>query len=158
MEKLNISHLQEFGSLVWILNQGQYAKRKILPKSHQYYYMGNEDGSDSIIYYNKQMKKLHIFRNFHFIQHIPHVPLDTYNPVCEGEWARQADKNVCEIKSLDNMQLHTRLQNSKNQEYTDKRDTNETLRENNNKDKGSNNGTLVPRKRKATEPLDTDTP
>src|SRR5258708_3291070 len=106
--------------------------------------MGNEDGSDSIIYYNKQMKKLHISRNFHFIQNIPHTPLDTYNPAREGEQARQADENVHEIKSLNNKQLHTRPQNSENQEYTDKRDKNETLGENNNKDKGSNNGTLVP--------------
>src|SRR5258708_15324961 len=32
LEKLNVSHLREFGSLVWILNQGQYAKCKILPE------------------------------------------------------------------------------------------------------------------------------
>jgi len=120
--------------------------------------MGNEDGSDSIIYYNKQMKKLHISRNFHFISNLSHAPLNTYDPACEGERARQAIEITCEIESLDNKQPCTGLQNSKNQEYTDKRDTNETLRENNNKDKGSNNGTLVPRKRKATEPLNTDTP
>ncbi len=158
LEKLNVSHLQEFGSPVWILNQGQYAKQKILPKSHQYYYMGNKDGSDSIIYYNKQMKKLHISRNFHFIQNIPHMPLDTYNPVHKGEQAGRAIENARKIESLDNKQPCTRPQNSKNQEYTDKRDTNETLGENNNKDKGSDNGTLVPQKRKATEPLNIDTP
>ena len=106
--------------------------------------MGNKDGSDSIIYYNKQTKKLHISRNFHFLQNLPHAPLDTYNPAHEGEWARQTVENTHEIKSLDNKQPCTRLQNSENQEYTDKRDTNETLRENNNKDKGSDNGTLVP--------------
>ncbi len=76
--------------------------------------MGNEDGSDSIIYYNKQMKKLHISRNFHFIQNIPHMPLDTYNPVREGEWAGQADENACEIESLNNKQLCTGLQNTEN--------------------------------------------
>ena len=104
------------------------------------------------------MKKLHISRNFHFIQHIPYVPLDTYDPACKGEQAGQAIENARKIKSLNNKQPCTRPQNSENQEYTDKRDTNETLRENNNKDKGSDNGTLVPRKRKATEPINTNTP
>src|SRR5216684_6806548 len=97
-------------------------------------------------------------RNFHFIQNIPHAPLDTYDPARKGEWAGQADENTCKIESLNNKQPCTGLQNSKNQEYTDKRDTNETLRENNNKDKGSDNGTQVPQKRKATEPINTNTP
>jgi transposase InsO family protein len=32
-EKLNVSHLREFGAPVWILLQGQKEQRKMLPKS-----------------------------------------------------------------------------------------------------------------------------
>ena len=42
------------------------------------------------------------------------MPLDTYNPVREGEWAGQADENACEIESLNNKQLCTGLQNTEN--------------------------------------------
>src|SRR5260370_28966944 len=86
------------------------------------------------------------------------MQINTYDPVCEGERAGQAVENTHEIESLDNKQPHTGPQNSENQQYTDQRDKNITQEENNNKEKGSDNGTLVPRKRKATEPINTDTP
>ena len=52
--KPNVSYLREFGSPVWILLQGQHMQRKMLPKTIQYYYVENEDNSQSIIYYNKE--------------------------------------------------------------------------------------------------------
>jgi len=72
--------------------------------------MGNEDRSDSIIYYNKQMRRLHISQNFHFItDNMPHMQLNTYDPACEGEWAGQAIENAHKIESLDNKQSYTGL-------------------------------------------------
>jgi hypothetical protein len=52
-KKPNVSYLREFKFLVWILLEGQHGQQKMLPKITQYYYVGNEDNSQSIIYYNK---------------------------------------------------------------------------------------------------------
>src|SRR5216684_7281547 len=99
----NVSYLREFGSLVGILLQGQHMQRKMLPKSTQYYYVGNEDNSQSIIYYNKETRKLNILRNFYFLKD----PLENVlnNHACEGEWPGHIPVDTRKINSMDNKQL-----------------------------------------------------
>jgi hypothetical protein len=46
--KPNISHLHEFGALVWVLLQNQKKPQKMLPKSMQHSYVGCEDGPKAI--------------------------------------------------------------------------------------------------------------
>ena len=100
--KLNVSYLREFGSPVWILLQGQHMQRKMLPKTTQYYYVGNEDNSQSIIYYNKETQKLNISRNFYFLID----PLENMlnDCTCEGERPGHIPVDTCKINSTDNKQ------------------------------------------------------
>ena len=104
--KPNVSYLREFRLLVWILLQGQHMQRKMLPKTTQYYYVGNEDNSQSIIYYNKETRKLNISRNFYFLKD----PLENVlnDHVCEGERPGHIPVDTCEIDSVDNKQLEAR--------------------------------------------------
>jgi hypothetical protein len=63
----NVSHLREFGAPVWILLQGQHVARKMQPKSKRCAFVGYEDGSKSVLYYNAETKKILTLRNFHFL-------------------------------------------------------------------------------------------
>ena len=56
--KPNITHLRQFGAPVWILLQGQKEQRKMLPKSKRRIYVGYDDGSKSVKYYNAETRKV----------------------------------------------------------------------------------------------------
>jgi hypothetical protein len=66
-KKLNIEHLWEFGALMWVTLQGQNKPRKMLPKSQRRAYVGYEDGSKSIKYYNADTQKVLHSWNYHFL-------------------------------------------------------------------------------------------
>ena len=89
-------------------------QQKMLPKTTQYYYVGNEDNSQSIIYYNKETQKLNISRNFYFLKD----PLENVlnDRVCEGERPRHILVDTCEIDSMDNKQLEARPDTYKKEE------------------------------------------
>jgi hypothetical protein len=59
--------LREFGAPVWILLQGQNKPPKLQPRSKQFYYVGCEDGSKSVLYYSPDTRKVLISRNFRFL-------------------------------------------------------------------------------------------
>jgi len=59
-----VAHLREFGAPVWILLQGQKEQRKMLPKSKRRIYVGYDDGSKSVKYYNAETRKVLTSRNF----------------------------------------------------------------------------------------------
>jgi hypothetical protein len=65
--KPSISHLREFGAPVWVLLQGQHKERKMKPKSKQQAYVGYDDGSKSVQYYNAETCKILTFQNYHFL-------------------------------------------------------------------------------------------
>src|SRR6266849_9770659 len=65
--KPNVTHLREFGTPVWVLLQGQNVTRKILPKSKGRAYVGTNDASDSVLYYNAETKKILTLRNYKFL-------------------------------------------------------------------------------------------
>ena len=56
--KPNIAHLWGFGAPIWILLQGQKEQRKMLPKSKRRIYVGYDDGSNSVKYYNAETRKV----------------------------------------------------------------------------------------------------
>ena len=66
-KKSNISHLREFGAPVWVLLQGQKEPRKMETKSRRRVFVGYDDGSKSIKYYNAETRKVLISRNIHFL-------------------------------------------------------------------------------------------
>ena len=66
-KKPDVTHLQEFGSDVWVLHQGQKVQRKMLPKSQRRAYIGHDDGSKAIKYYQADSRKILISRNFRFL-------------------------------------------------------------------------------------------
>ena len=65
--KPNISHLREFGAPIWVLLQGQKIPRKMEPKSKRRVFVGFDDGSKSIKYYNAETRKILTSRNFRFL-------------------------------------------------------------------------------------------
>ncbi len=65
--KPNIAHLREFGEPVWVLLQGQAEQRKILPKSKRCAYVGFEDGSQAVKYYNPENRKVLTSQNYRFL-------------------------------------------------------------------------------------------
>ena len=67
MKKPNVSHLREFGAPVWVLLQGQHVQRKMLPKSKRRVYIGFDEGSKSVQYYNAETRKVLTSRNFRFL-------------------------------------------------------------------------------------------
>jgi hypothetical protein len=72
----------------------------MLPKITQYYYAGNEDNSQSIIYYNKDTQKLSISRNFYFLNDpLTYVPNDHAH---EGKWPGHIPADTYKIESTDN--------------------------------------------------------
>ena len=80
-KKPNVAHLREFGAPVWILAQGQNVARKMLPKSHRKAYVGYEDQSNSVIYYNAETRKILTSRNHQFIN----SPIASPSPIDEIE-------------------------------------------------------------------------
>jgi hypothetical protein len=66
-KKPDVSHLRKFGVPVWVLLQGQYEARKIQPKSKRRAFVGYEDGSNSVNYYNVETCKILTSRNFRFL-------------------------------------------------------------------------------------------
>ena len=90
-KKPNVAHLREFGVPVWILAQGQNIARKMLPKSHRKAYVRYENGSNSVIYYNAEIRKILTSRNHQFINPPKESPSPRDkieimpNNACEGE-------------------------------------------------------------------------
>jgi len=66
-KKPNIGHLWEFGAPVWVLLQGQKVQRKMLPKSQRRAYVGYDEGSKSIKYYNAATRNILTSRNYCFL-------------------------------------------------------------------------------------------
>ena len=65
--KPNVSHLREFGAPVWILLQGQKTPRKMESKSRRRLFVGYDDGSKSVTYYNAETRKILTSQNFRFL-------------------------------------------------------------------------------------------
>jgi hypothetical protein len=93
-KKLSVAHLREFGSPVYVLRQGQSELSKLLPKSEQFLFVGFEEGSKSIKYYNPKMRKVLTSCNYQFLDKLPQretspEPIVIPPPPAisrEGEW------------------------------------------------------------------------
>ena len=73
-KKPDVSHLREFGTPIWILHQGQHKNRKMLPKSKRHVYVGFDDGSHAVKFYNEETRKVLISRNFCTLNHPTTIP------------------------------------------------------------------------------------
>ena len=65
--KPNVTHLREFSTPVWILLQGQNKAQKILLKSQRRTYVGQDDASKSVLYFNAQTRKILTSCNYVFL-------------------------------------------------------------------------------------------
>ena len=63
--KPDISHLQEFGSDVWILSEGDKIS-KLQPKSKKYIFVGFMDGPKAVRYYDAEKRHIRVSRNYIF--------------------------------------------------------------------------------------------
>ena len=67
-KKPNVSHLCEFGMPVWILSQGLNVLWKMLLKSQRKAYIGYDDSSQSVKFYNAETRKILTSQNYQFLQ------------------------------------------------------------------------------------------
>ena len=65
--KPDTANLREFGAPVWVLAEGQRVMRKMLPKSHRRAYVGYDEGSKSVKYYNAETRMILTSRNYKFL-------------------------------------------------------------------------------------------
>jgi hypothetical protein len=72
--KPNVANLREFRAPVWILLQGQKVQRKMLPKSQRRAYVGFNEGSKSVKYYNATTRNILTSRNFQFLTPVESAP------------------------------------------------------------------------------------
>jgi len=93
--KPNVAHLRKFGAPIWVLSQGQHVIWKMLPKSQCRAYVGHDDGSKAIKYYNAATRNILTSRNFRFLVPSTSSPSEELaidpgmdNPPREGEAER----------------------------------------------------------------------
>ena len=109
-ERPNVKHLQEFGTPIWILTDGQHSTCKMLSKATEKIFISFEDGAHAITYYNKQMRKVLLFQNYQFHNTLPtdFGEIQIPNPVHEGE---ASDSNLESASDHTTQQMDT-LQDS----------------------------------------------
>jgi hypothetical protein len=73
-EKPDVSHLREFSTPIWILQQGAHTGHKLEPKSWQRLFIGFDDGIKVVKYYTPESWKILISQNYHFLT-LPDTPL-----------------------------------------------------------------------------------
>jgi hypothetical protein len=92
-EKPDISHLHEFGTSMWILQQGLKEPRKMLPKSVRRVYVGHEDGPRAVKYYVAETRKIltsHNYRLLSLQNHPAGAIVVVPDRHCEGELRESA--------------------------------------------------------------------
>ena len=91
--KLNVAHLRKLGTPVYMLVQGQKNRSKLLPKSKPYMFLGYNNSSSSVKYYNVETHRVHTSQNFKFLKNLP-IWAKNLEPIivdpppalpCEGE-------------------------------------------------------------------------
>jgi hypothetical protein len=91
-EKPDISHLREFGTPIWILQQGAHVGHKLEPKSWQRLFVGFDNSAKVVKYYSLESWKILISRNYCFLT-LPDTPpavtegieIHTPDMQCKGE-------------------------------------------------------------------------
>ena len=111
-QKPNASHFCEFSAPVCLLLQGQTKARKILPKSKRRAYVGYDENSKSVLYYNAQTRKILTSRNFVFLTaKIPETEGDILikeTPTCEDNRdAEQEHGEEQDVHGEKEIQPHT---------------------------------------------------
>ncbi|GBE80375.1 hypothetical protein SCP_0300900 [Sparassis crispa] len=77
--KPNISHLREFGSIVWVLTE-DIALSKLAPRANKYIFVGYVDGPNAIKYYDAKMHQIKMTQNYHFTNRDPSPNNTTLQP------------------------------------------------------------------------------
>jgi hypothetical protein len=72
----NISHLQEFGSPVWVLNEASQSKLNDKSQKMIMMFMGFVDGPCAIKYYNSCTQHIGTMQNYHFADTPPDIQFE----------------------------------------------------------------------------------
>ena len=78
-DKQDISHLREFGTRVYVLNEGDHSK--LDSKATENIFVGFEDGPRAIRYYDPRTKRVKVSRNTFFIEDLIDEHVDIPLPV-----------------------------------------------------------------------------
>jgi hypothetical protein len=120
--KPNVSHLREFRAPVWVLLQGQKVPRKMESKSRQQAFVGYDDGSKSVKYYNAETRKILTSQNFRFLSLTndltPPEPI-TITPNTPGEGESEGSMQPTSgNKSDSSKRKRTKEEGQQNQRHT----------------------------------------
>jgi len=77
--KPDVSHLREFGSDIWILDQ-RPSRQKLDPKARKFIFVGYDEGSKGVRYFDKIQRQVRVSRNFSFGESSPEVQIDFIFP------------------------------------------------------------------------------
>jgi len=69
--KPDVSHLREFGTPVYVLLQPQKTRPKLAPRLKQQIFIGYNNESKSIRYFNPETRRILTLRNFQFLTNLP---------------------------------------------------------------------------------------
>jgi hypothetical protein len=83
-KKPDISHLREFGCDVWVLDES-LNKSKLAPKSNKMVFVGFEDGSKAVRYWDKATRRVKVSRNVVFNENDEALVGDVPGISAEGE-------------------------------------------------------------------------
>ena len=121
--KPDVSHLQEFGSPVWILTEGQLSKFQ--PRSKEHTFMGFVDGPKAIKYYDASTRQVHISRNFRFPSTPQTQPNNTTTPLQSTSAQSEGEATAVPNGTVSDMSTHP--YESSAESYKRKRTTDEML-------------------------------
>ena len=90
-KKPNVSHLQEFGCDVWVLDETKN-KSKLALRSRKMVFVGFENGSKAVRYWNKVTRKIKVLRNVAFNENDEPMNLEVVNvPGISAEGENEED-------------------------------------------------------------------
>jgi transposase InsO family protein len=91
----NISHLREFGSKVWIREEGSIGKLE--PRANRFIFVGFEDGPKAVRYYDQAKRRIKVSRNYVFDGELPEDGVPDRDVQIEGEHKGNDNQSITSI-------------------------------------------------------------
>ncbi|CAG8658362.1 15291_t:CDS:1, partial [Acaulospora colombiana] len=102
--KPNVSHLREFGSEVWIKEEGNISK--LSPRARKAIFVGFDDGPRAVRYYDPETRKVRSSRNFTFGNNSTIENDPPYREILlEGEKEKEVNQQIAPTSESDTSNL-----------------------------------------------------
>jgi transposase InsO family protein len=119
-KKPDVSHFREFGCDVWVLDETKN-RSKLVPKSHKMVFVGFEEGSKGVRYWDRRTGKIKVSRNVAFnendepkeleIVELPDVEVEGENEtIATSTPAPETSKTEITQTQVSNTPIHTEIE------------------------------------------------